>query len=217
MEIIRGKQTSFADTTALAHALRAPSGVHIDLGTGDGRFVRHVAQTCPDWFVIGVDACRDNLRDASRRAPANALFVVASAQTLPPELRGLAARASVNFPWGSLLAGLLAPESAVLDSLWAVTRPGAVLEVRLNAGALAETGCQFEAGADRMQAALAASGFALNHPALMTAGELRRFPSTWAKRLAFGRDPRALYLRGVRQAGGERPAAAPSLSAVRGV
>jgi hypothetical protein len=34
-------------------------------------------------------------------------------------------------------------------------------------------------------------------PAHVTAAELRAFPTTWARRLAFGRDPRALHLHGV--------------------
>jgi hypothetical protein len=33
----------------------------------------------------------------------------------------------------------------------------------------------------------------------LTAGDLKAFPTSWAKRLAFGRDPRAVHLSGVRQ------------------
>lgn len=199
MEIMRGKYASLIDAGTLAEQIAGYSAVHIDIGTGDGRFVQHVAQTCPNNFVVGIDACRENLRDISRRAPPNALLVIANARTLPYELNGLAAGISINFPWGSLLEGLVADEPALLSGLKAVSRPNASLEVRLNGGALAEAGWPLEAGGDRVRAVLAANGFEMRAPTTLAARELRLIPTTWAKRLAFGRDPRAVYLCGVRR------------------
>lgn len=195
MEIIRGKLASFIDTTALAGLITGR--VHIDIGTGDGRFARHIAQTYPSCFAIGVDACRENLVEVSRRAPSNALFVIANARALPPELRGLAYQVTVNFPWGSLIEGLLEPESGVLAGLRAIARPGAALDIRLNAGALAEAGWTLENGTTRVYENLVSGGFTMQAPAAMTARDLKDFPTTWAKRLAFGRDPRAFHLRGI--------------------
>lgn len=200
MEIIRGKHTSFIDTSALAERLVGYDIIHMDIGTGDGRYVRHVARTCPNCFVIGIDACRENLHDVSRRAPANALFVIANALMLPPELHSLAAQVTINFPWGSLLEGLLISDPALMAGLVTVARPDARLEVRLNGGALAEAGWSLEEGTDRVREALAVNGFELRPPIALGARELRAFPTTWAKRLAFGRDPRAVYLRATRQA-----------------
>ncbi len=200
MEIIRGKHTSFMDSPALAAETAAYGSVHVDIGTGDGRFVRHIAQTHPAAFAIGIDAARENLREVSRRAPSNALYVIARAQALPAELHGLAAHVTVNFPWGSLLDSLLADDPALLDSLHAIMRPQAALEVRLNAGALAQAGWPLEEGAARVREVLAINGFAVRAVASMTARDLRSCPTTWAKRLAFGRDPRAVYLRAVKGA-----------------
>lgn len=196
MEIIRGKQASFIDRSALAVMAARHERVCIDIGTGDGRYAQHLAHVHPTALIIGLDACRENLRAASLRPPANALFVIANALALPADLRGLAGQITINFPWGSLLAGLLAPDAALLEGLRAIAMPGAALEVRLNGGALAECGWSLEAGAERIRAALSAQGFAMRPAAQWTARELRSFPSTWAKRLAFGRDPRAAYLCG---------------------
>jgi hypothetical protein len=69
----------------------------------------------------------------------------------------------------------------------------------LNGGALAEIGWSLEAGAEQVREALAESGFAMRHCMMMTTNELKLFPTTWAKRLAFGRDPRAMYLYGTRR------------------
>ncbi len=194
MEIIRGKQTSFINASTLAEQVRAYDAVHIDLGTGDGRFVQHTAQTNPRCFVIGIDACRENLVEVSRRASSNALFVIANAQTLPSELYSLADHVTINFPWGSLLEGLLTNDSALMTSLAAIMRPNATLEVRLNGGALSEAGWSLEQGADRVHEVLAVNGFNLQRNVVLHAHELKSFPTTWAKRLAFGRDPRAVYL-----------------------
>jgi hypothetical protein len=82
-----------------------------------------------------------------------------------------------------------------------VARPGARLEVRLNAGALAEAGLSLEEGGIEVRRALRAAGFAAAQPLFLDAAALRELPSTWARRLAFGRDPRALYIHAQRSKG----------------
>lgn len=196
MEIIRGKQTLFIDRSTLAERLRGYSNILIDIGTGDGRFVQHVAQTWPDYFALGLDACRENLRQASRQAAPNALFLIANASTLPAELDGLATQLTINFPWGSLLEGLLAGEERLMAGLAALARPGALLNVRLNGGALAEAGWSLGEGTAQVRRMLFQAGFDMAAPGCMDAAALRAFPTTWARRLAFGRDPRAMTLAG---------------------
>jgi 16S rRNA (adenine(1408)-N(1))-methyltransferase len=198
MESIQGRQALFIDASALAERLAGYRHILIDIGTGDGRFVRHIAETQPDRFAIGVDTCRENLRQTSRKAPRNALYLIAQAQALPHELCGLATHVTINFPWGSLLDGLLTGHAATLNSLAALAQPGARIDVRLNGGALAEAGWSLEAGAERVRLMLLGAGFDVHAPAALDARSLRRLPTTWAKRLAFGRDPRATALSGTR-------------------
>jgi tRNA G46 methylase TrmB len=83
METILGKRTCFIDAGALAARLAGYEQIAFDIGTGDGRYVRDVARQSPASFIIGIDACRENLRATSRNAPANALFVIANALALP--------------------------------------------------------------------------------------------------------------------------------------
>jgi 16S rRNA (adenine(1408)-N(1))-methyltransferase len=144
------------------------------------------------------DDGRENLRKASRRAPANALHVIANALVLPKELDGMASKVTINVPWGSLLAGLLDGEPGLLKGLPAIARPGAPLEVRLNAGALAGAGYTLESGGARVRRALREGGFDAGDLLRLDARDLRRCHTTWAKRLAYGRDPRAVCLRGRR-------------------
>lgn len=81
MECIRGKTSAKIDANALAASLAGYGEVLVDIGTGDGRYVLHVARTRPTWFAVGVDACRENLRKASCKAPSNTLYVTSPARS----------------------------------------------------------------------------------------------------------------------------------------
>lgn len=198
METIRGRKSLDLDWNGRDHQLKLYERILLDLGTGDGRYARTVAERHPRWLVIGIDACRENLREHSQAKLSNLLFVIASAQDLPRELDGAISQITINFPWGSLLEGLLAADPGLVRGLKTVSRPGAALELRLNGGALAEAGKTLEAGTDRIYYNLLQSGWQLERPVMMDASALKKFPSTWAKRLAFGRDPRAMLLNGKR-------------------
>ena len=196
METIRGRKSLEIDLNGLKERLANYNHILLDLGTGDGRYVRTHAEQHPNWFVIGIDSCRENLREHSRAKLQNMLFVIATAQNLPKELNGLISHITINFPWGSLLESLLATDPMLMRGLKSVSRSRASLKLRLNSGALAETGRTLETGTDRIYYNLLQAGWQLEHPTLMDASALKKFPSTWAKRLAFGRDPRAMTVTG---------------------
>jgi 16S rRNA (adenine(1408)-N(1))-methyltransferase len=196
METIRGKTSLELDFNGLTERLAGYNQVLLDLGTGDGRFARCMAEQHPYWFVMGVDPCRENLREHSRAKLDNILFIIASAQDLPQELNGLVSRITINFPWGSLLDSLLTGGASLMRGLESISSSIASVDVRLNGGALAESGWTLENGADQIYNNMLQAGWQINTPILMNAHDLRAFPSTWAKRLAFGRDPRATIISG---------------------
>jgi hypothetical protein len=160
--------------------------------------VRYLAERNPNWFIIGVDACRENLHEHSRTNLPNALFVIASAQHLPSELHGRVSHITINFPWNSLLRALLEANQDFLCGLKSISRPGASLHMHLNGGALAELGACLETGTQTIRDNLLYSGWQLDAPVQLGAPSLRGLPTTWARRLAHGRDPRAMALRGRR-------------------
>ena len=198
METILGRRSLDLDLNELTNRLTNYNRVMLDLGTGDGKFAFHYARTFPHHFVIGVDACRENLREHSRMKLPNALFIIAGAQDLPSELNGLASHITINFPWGSLLESLLNGDAMLMHSLELISRSTTLIDVRLNGGALAEQGCALEAGTSQIYDNLLQAGWQMKTPIMLNAQALRNFPSTWAKRLAFGRDPRAIQLNGRR-------------------
>ena len=196
METIWGKTSLNLTCNGLRERLAHHHHIHLDLGTGDGRYARCLAEQNPGAFVIGLDSCRENLHEHSRAKLPNLLFVVASAQDLPPELNGLVSHVTVNFPWGSLLTSLLTGDPSLMRGLESIASPMARMDLRLNGGALAEAGWDLASGAGQIHQNLLCAGWQVQSPAFMAAADLRSFPSTWAKRLAFGRDPRAMWMSG---------------------
>jgi 16S rRNA (adenine(1408)-N(1))-methyltransferase len=158
----------------------------VDIGTGDGAFVYRSARPEPERLHVGIDSNAENLSDVSRKAGrkparggvANAIFVHATAEALPAELAGLAARVTILLPWGSLLRAVLEPDVAILAGIRALCRPGASL--------VAVVGEPVdEAIVPRYRAA----GFAAAI-AQLPAADVRDLRTTWAARLAFGRPRR---------------------------
>lgn len=194
METIRGRQSREMDAIELFERLEGYRHIQLDVGTGDGRFVCKLAEQHKDRFFIGVDSCRENLQVNSRKSLPNALFVVANVQALPNELTGLASQVSINFPWGSLLEGLLNADPCLVQGLSAVARPCAGMELYLNADALGTTGWMLDSGADQIENVLNAAGWGTRSRVCLAKDDLRTVPTTWAKRLAFGRAPRAVRL-----------------------
>lgn len=204
MRVVNGKsvrQMGRDEVLAWAEPYRE---IVVDLGAGDGRFVRYLTKQYPDCGAIGVDLVAANLRQASRAGSGNALFVLADALALPDELKQMATRLTINFPWGSLLQGLLSGDPGLLQGLDMVGKGGAVLDIVLNAGALSEVGWTLEGGGERVATVLRDAGITIGATSLLTPAELRQWPTTWAKRLAFGRDPRAFSIAACR---GGAPAA----------
>ena len=196
METIRGRTSLDLDLNGLKDRLADYNRIILDLGTGDGLYVHSLADKYPDWFVIGIDTCRENLREHSQAKLQNMLFIIASAQDLPNELNGLFSHITINFPWGSLLESLLNGDPKLMSGLESISRSAASVDLRLNGGALAEVATTLEAGAEKICNNLLRAGWQVENPVIMSASDLRSFPSTWAKRLAFGRDPCAVSMNG---------------------
>jgi 16S rRNA (adenine(1408)-N(1))-methyltransferase len=170
----------------------------------------------PDRLVVGVDANAAGMANASRRAAArpsrgglpNALFVVAAAEALPPELDRVADLVTVHFPWGSLLRGLLGADPATMASLTQVLRPGGTLQLLLSS-----TARDHSAGVAPIQAATlhalaesyAAWGLTVTEARAATVADVAAAHSTWGKRLGAGTRRPAWLLRAQLAPAGGRP------------
>ena len=136
------------------------------------------------------------LRKPAKGGLDNALFVAAAVEALPDELDGVAERLTILFPWGGLLRAVVVPDVELLSNVRRLCRPGATLEIvlgydcererseveRLALPELTERYLTTELPRGYRDA-----GFRIERVAAMTREALRALPSTWAKRLAFGR------------------------------
>jgi 16S rRNA (adenine(1408)-N(1))-methyltransferase len=177
--------------------------VALDLGTGDGRAVLAAAAARPDTLVIGVDASAAAMATASRRAARrgtlpNALFAVAAAED--PPLSGLAGEITVNFPWASLLRGVLGRDEAVLAGIAALAAPGASITALVSV--LARDGVPGVPSSGELAVAYARHGLRLVEARPATATEVAASGSSWAKRLQAGHARPVTLLRAVREGRG---------------
>jgi 16S rRNA (adenine(1408)-N(1))-methyltransferase len=211
MDTLHGKEIRPLDAAAFRAQIAPYARVALDLGTGDGRYVYRQAQAHPDTFYVGVDATRENLAEysakigkkPSRGGLPNVLYVLASAEALPPEFTGLADHITINFPWGSLMAGLIRGDQALLASIARAARPGATLDIYLNTAVFADPipldvlGLP-EVTLDYVQTELvpryAAVGIRITAAQLVGKEVMAGIPSLWARRLAFGKAPQTVYI-----------------------
>jgi 16S rRNA (adenine(1408)-N(1))-methyltransferase len=146
----------------------------------------------PDTLVIGVDANAAAIADSSRRASRgrravpNALFVVAAAESPPEGLYGLAGSLTVNFPWGSLLRGVLGRDDAVLGGVAQLLAPGAEGTALLSV--VPRDGLPPVPPWHELAAAYERRGLDLVEARPATPAEVDASHSSWAKRLLAGTD-----------------------------
>jgi 16S rRNA (adenine(1408)-N(1))-methyltransferase len=138
---------------------------------------------------------------AARAGLRNLLYVRAAVEALPQELTGVADHITVILPWGSLLAAVARPIVPILGSVRAQCQSGARLTVVLGLdperdraearrlGLADLNAAHFEGD---LAAGYAAAGFTVRSVRALAAEELARWPSSWAKRLAFGQ-PRPVF------------------------
>ncbi|MBA2719256.1 MAG: hypothetical protein H0U52_08475 [Chloroflexi bacterium] len=121
----------------------------------------------------------------------NAIFLVAAAEQLPPDLAGVADSVQVLFPWGSLLRAALArPEAEVASvGLAGLVRPGGQVRILLSVDPRDSltieplTDADWRAIAERW----AAHGLDLLAFRQATTDEIGLSGSSWARRLGAGR------------------------------
>jgi 16S rRNA (adenine(1408)-N(1))-methyltransferase len=198
-------RTERLDGEAFAALRSAYPVVAVDVGTGDGRFAYQLASDDPHRFVVGVDALAEPmgeraataLRKPARGGRPNLVFVHAAVEALPAELHAIADEVYVQLPWGALLEGIVGAREDVLRGLAALCRSGARVVVTLNGEIWVEsTPARYEDlpvptpeyVADVVAAGFAAVGIELEPARYATAAEAKQLPTTWARRLAHGRD-----------------------------
>jgi 16S rRNA (adenine(1408)-N(1))-methyltransferase len=221
MITVRGKQTDTLDAPAFAALAARYDAVTIDLGAGDGRFAYRYAIAHPDRLVVGIDPVRETLRELSAKAARkpdrggapNALYVVASIEHPPEELRHAADEIVVTLPWGSLMRGIVLGDETVLGGIASLARPGATLRIVLNLRIFDDPvpldvrdlpDVTPDYVRETLAPAFARHGIAITATRFMSAEEVAALPTTWAKRLSHRAPPRSVYVECVVRTSGAR-------------
>ena len=171
------------------------------------------ARAEPDSLVLGVDANGSGMAEAASRAARsgrrggvpNARFMVAAAEALPDPLAETADLVTVQFPWGSLLRGIVQGEPVVVGPVVGLLQHTPDAEIRLLLSVEPrDRSLRLEpldaTRIDRLAVQLEAHGLKAVRVGPASDQELAASHSTWAKRLASGADPRTTWsLRFVRR------------------
>lgn len=173
--------------------------LHVDLGTGDGRFAIHLARQQPELCVIGIDTCLDHLHGSPRRLPANLRFARLDARDAGIGAGLAGTSVSVNFPYGSLLRGLVDADPTLLNRLDHLLGRRGQVQIRVNERALLGTGLDPNGAQHAIVRGLRRLSQVRVSIRLLDQAELRAFPSTWSKRLGFGRPAAAFLIEAARQ------------------
>lgn len=161
-----------------------------------------MAKNNPKSLVIGIDPCHQNLIELSAKALKksskgglkNLLYVLANVDELPDELSGIADIIYVNFPWGSLLQGIVLGRETTWNNIKKVAKKDANIQIIFGYDKAFE-----EREVERLQLPeltplfinevlvpnLMNFGFDVQIKAL-SSHELSGYPTTWAHTLRFG-------------------------------
>jgi 16S rRNA (adenine(1408)-N(1))-methyltransferase len=163
----------------------------VDVGAGDGGYVLYRARTEPGTFAIAIDASPDAMASGAWRAKrervANAAFLVDGVERVPCELWCLADEATVHFPWGSLLRGVVDASGAIVGPIAQLMKPGAELRVLLSSTDRDGFGDLTPGELYRTAADYAAFGLELEEARPAGPPDIATSHSAWAKRLGASR------------------------------
>lgn len=211
MEVICGKETFHMDAEEFNRIVAPYSTVAVEIGTGNGKFVYELAKEQPDTFFIGIDADRNNLikyshkvhRKPERGGLPNVLYVIAGAEDLPPELDNTADVIWIVLPWGSLLQGIVLGENRILRNIARISSVHGVLKIFISYSVKYEPAemekrglptLTFEYIDDVLTPLYNREGLIITERNLLTNETMKEIPSKWAKRLAYGRKRKTLFI-----------------------
>jgi len=181
------------------------SGIIVDIGTGDGTFVYKLAKKHPDRLFIGIDPNHTNLVDTSskiykkpqRGGLKNAFYILASVEALPDELVGIANQVFINYPWRSLLAGIVKCDKKVWKNIKKICKKGAFVDLIIGYDKKRDISeikrlalPDFDEAyiRDVMTPRLQQLGFRHIHTTVLSKERLAQIPTKWSKKHAFGKN-----------------------------
>jgi 16S rRNA (adenine(1408)-N(1))-methyltransferase len=212
LRVLQGKALITMTGAELRARLAGYAAVVLDIGTGDGRFVYREARAHPDQFYIGLDAVAENLaenavkitRKAARGGAGNVLYVIENVETMPVALQGIANRICINYPWGSLFKGLILGDQGIVHNIAATAVPGASGEILINSAVFFDPVPHDILGLpeltdgyieNSLKPLYRCAGLTIIDYERIGKAVMKDIPTSWSKRLAYGKKPYTVRLR----------------------
>jgi 16S rRNA (adenine(1408)-N(1))-methyltransferase len=213
VKVLDGRLARELSRAELDGLLAGRRRVVLDAGAGDGRFAYRRAAADPTAFVIALDPVKENMEKIAARAArkpargglANLVLVWGTLESAAPELAAVATGVHVVLPWGSLLRGLVERSPSILGPLRRIARPGASIDVVLNAEPWNRSvpadlhdlpAVDLALARETLAPAYLEHGIEITETGLLSPEEVGALDSSWSRRLAHGRHPAFVYLRG---------------------
>jgi len=206
MKVVKGNKLIDFSKEDLRELIEKHEKVHIDLGTGDGRFVFKNAIKDKKTLYIGIDPSQKQLetysKKANRKKLENTLFILDSIENLPPTIFGIADNVNILFPWGSLLEYIAKPNLQMVRRISNLLKNAGELTIIFGYDEKIEAKTVEKAQLSKLDivtinkkiaAAFKHSSLKIEQLKELRKAELKKIESTWGKRLSFGKD-RPVYL-----------------------
>jgi len=211
--VVKGKTKVDINREDLLKFMIPYKRIVLDIGTGDGKYILKSARSAPTTFFIGIDPSAQVMEESSKKinrkiskgGVTNALFVLSRVENLPHELDGIAEEIHINMPWGSLLEGLIMGEQIVLQNITRVAKPDAKLEILINYSIFhGERVSQdmshlplltYEYIDEYLSDKYLNAGLVIVERELVGKNDIVNMNTVWAKKLAYGREPRTIRIR----------------------
>lgn len=216
LKILEGKK--IIETEDLSAIGKRFDKVVVDVGTGNGKYVYDLALANPETLYIGIEPAADNLleyakkamKNIARKGAGNLIYLISSVEALEGSLEAVADEVYVNFPWGSLLEGVVKGEEEILSKLAMLAKGDAALHLTFSYSSIHEPAEIIRRGLPELNEDYIGGvlkrryedcGLDIESFRLMEGGELKGYGTFWAKRLFLGksRDVYALECRRIRQ------------------
>lgn len=208
MNVVKGNKTVSFSREELVRNIQKYERAHLDIGTGDGRFVFKSAQRNDRVFYVGLDPVEKQLSEYSKKANKskleNALFVVGSVELLPEELIGFFSSVSIIMPWGTLLQSVVRAEESFIRKLKDLLVGSGTIDIIFGYAENLEPSEVARLGLDKLSTSFISTnivpnfmrhGFKAEIVEELNRKDLASLESTWSKRLAFGNDRPLFHIR----------------------
>lgn len=198
------EENKIVDWETIGTKIQGFEKVVVDLGTGNGKFAYDLALKEPNTLVIGIDPVADNLfeywkkarKNIYRRGKGNLFFVISSIEALTEDLNGIANIVYVNFPWGTLLEGVVKGDEIMMRKIARLGKIGAKLQFSFSYSSIHEPEEIRRRGLPllslnymeiALRKAYARAGIAIESIAEKDGADFKNFGTYWSKILFLGK------------------------------